>query len=91
MYDVVKIGELVVKALKKGGLPLSIYENFYKTFCVLDREKDLSLFNVKPIGENFHRMRKGKYRAIFHLENDNVYIDLIAKRDEVYKLWEQKQ
>ena len=66
MYDVVKIGELVVRALKKRVLPLSIYENFYKTFCLLDREKDLSLFDVKPVGEDFHRMRKGKYRAIFH-------------------------
>lgn len=30
---------------------------------------------------------KGKYRAIFYLEEKNIYIIALDKREEVYKKW----
>lgn len=36
----------------------------------------------------YFRLRKGKYRAIFYFENNDIYIVYIGKREEVYGLWE---
>ena len=91
----INVSEFVEKALLKNVLPISIYENFYKSFSILETHNDFSLFDIKPIkaktGIRFYRMRKGKYRAIFHLEDNHIFIDLIGKREEVYNLWQQKQ
>ncbi|TVR30805.1 MAG: hypothetical protein EA404_11725 [Spirochaetaceae bacterium] len=41
-------------------------------------------------GENqrtYYRLRKGKYRAAFYVEDD-LFVVYIGKRDEVYRLWE---
>ena len=35
--------------------------------------------------ENGYRLRIGKFRVIFRIENDIMYIDKIASRGQVYK------
>ena len=58
----------------------------------LDETRDFRLFDVKELsGEYNHvyfRLRKGKYRAIFYVEGADFYVVSVAKRDEVYRLWE---
>jgi len=53
---------------------------------------DLSIFDIKRLRtsgkRNYYRLRKGKYRAIFYIENKNYYVISIAKREEVYREWE---
>ena len=71
-------------------LPLSFLMS--KRFQSLDLTKDLNLFDIKKLKGNFKRdyfrLRKGKYRAIFYIENNDFYVVHIAKRDEVYDSWE---
>ena len=81
----------VKKAIKKGSLPREIAKLFKTTFEVLDSTGDLNLFDIKQLTsgseKTFYRLRKGKYRAIFILEEDDIYVLAITIRDEVYKKW----
>jgi mRNA interferase RelE/StbE len=81
----------IKKAIKKGLLPKNIAALFRSAFNVLDATKDLNLFDIKQLTSStetvFYRLRKGKYRAIFIIEDDDFYVLDIAKRDEVYKRW----
>jgi mRNA interferase RelE/StbE len=71
-----------------------IFEQFHHAFQALELTNDLSIFDIKALkggagDERFYfRLRKGKYRAIFYVENENYYVISIAKRDEVYKKWQ---
>jgi mRNA interferase RelE/StbE len=79
----------IKKSVKKGSLPKDVFMRFNNVFISLDMTNDLGLFDIKKLqssGERtYYRLRKGKYRAIFYIENDNYYVISIAKREEVYK------
>lgn len=81
----------VQKNIKKIFLPQEIAILFYNVFCSLDQTKDLNLFDIKKLVTNsskdYYRLRKGKYRAIFTIEEDDFYVLTISKRAEVYKKW----
>ena len=81
----------VQKEIKKRVLPKEIAKLFYNVFCSLDQTKDLNLFDIKKLVTNsskdYYRLRKGKYRAIFTIEEDDFYVLIISKRAEVYKKW----
>jgi len=84
--------DAISKSLKKGILPKEIFVLFHHAFIALDTTKDMNLFDIKKLkssgDRSYYRLRKGKYRAIFYTEKNNYYVVLIAKREEVYKLWE---
>ena len=90
-WTVVYYDEDIQKAIKKGVLPRNVAALFKSTFDVLDSTRDLNLFDIKQLTSNtetvFYRLRKGKYRAIFIIDDDEFYVLDIAKRDEVYKRW----
>lgn len=82
----------VKKSVKKGIIPKNVFRRFNNAFIALDNTKDLGLFDIKKLKSSeqrtYYRLRKGKYRAIFYVENENYYVISIAKREEVYQLWE---
>ena len=82
----------VQKSISKGDIPKQVIQLFHNVFLSLDLTKDLNLFDIKKLKGNYtrdyFRLRKGKFRAIFYMENDDFYIIYIGKRDEVYDLWQ---
>jgi len=84
----------VVKALSKGQIPKPIFKHINNAFLALDATKDLTLFDIKKMktseerARKYYRLRKSKYRAIFYIENNNIYVIKIGPRGEVYKQWE---
>jgi len=82
----------VEKSIKKNEIPKNIFRNFHNVFLSLDLTKDLNLFDIKKLKGNFnreyYRLRKGKYRAIFYFENNDIFVIYIGKREEVYDLWQ---
>jgi len=80
-----------IKNIKKRVFPKEIAKLFYNAFFSLAQTKDLNLFDIKKLVTNFskdyYRLRKGKYRAIFTIEEDDFYVLTISKRAEVYKKW----
>lgn len=79
------------KIIKKKEIPENIIKRFHNAFLSIDLTKDLGLFDIKRIKGNYskeyYRLRKGKYRAIFYMEDDNIYVIYIGKREEVYESW----
>lgn len=84
--------ENVRKAVIKGSLPRDFFLRFNNVFISLDATHDLSLFDIKKLKSSekrtYYRVRKGKYRAIFYIEESNYFVISIAKREEVYDKWE---
>ncbi|MBI5848792.1 MAG: hypothetical protein HZB31_12770 [Nitrospirae bacterium] len=84
--------ENVKKAVAKGYLPKDVFLRFNNVFIALDTTHDLSLFDIKKIKSSekrtYYRVRKGKYRAIFYIEDNSYFVISIAKREEVYDKWE---
>jgi mRNA interferase RelE/StbE len=82
----------VKKAVLKGSLPKDIFIRFNNVFISLDTTHDLGLFDIKKLKTSekrtYYRVRKGKYRAVFYIEDSNYYVISIAKREEVYDKWE---
>ncbi|MBP7553296.1 MAG: hypothetical protein KA885_07700 [Spirochaetes bacterium] len=82
----------VEKAVKKGEIPKNIFKNIHNVFLSLDLTKDINLFDIKKMKGNYSkdyfRLRKGKFRAIFYLENNDIYVIYIGKREEAYDLWQ---
>jgi mRNA interferase RelE/StbE len=81
----------VKKAVSKGVLPKDIFERFNNVFIALDTTHDLNLFDIKRLKASgkrtYYRVRKGKFRAIFFIEDNSYYVISIAKREEVYDIW----
>ena len=92
-YNVVMVfyDSNIKKEMKKGHLPVEIVKLFYHAFQALDQTNDLNLFDIKKLVSNasidYYRLRKGKFRAIFTIENRDYYVHAISKRSEVYKKW----
>ena len=84
--------ESVKKSIKKGLVPKDVFKRFNNAFIALDATGDLGLFEIKKLKSSgqrtYYRLRKGKYRAIFYMENGNYFVISIAKREEVYQQWE---
>jgi len=83
--------EDVRKAVFRGSLPRDIFERFNNVFISLDTTHDLSLFDINKLKSSekrtYYRVRKGKYRGIFYIEENNYFVISIAKREEVYNKW----
>lgn len=84
--------ENVKKAVAKGSLPKDIFLKFNNVFIALDTTRDLGLFDIKKLKSSekrtYYRVRKGKYRAIFYIEDNSYFVISIAKREEAYDKWE---
>jgi mRNA interferase RelE/StbE len=81
----------IKKEMKKGILPREVVRLFSDAFQALDQTKNLNLFDIKKLlsssTREYYRLRKGKYRAIFTIEDQDFYVHAISKRSEVYKKW----
>lgn len=90
----VKYLDEVIKRVKKGLIPKDVFLHFNNAFKSLDLTKDLSLFDIKQLKTSeeanriYYRLRKSKYRAIFYMELEDVFVITIDKREEVYKKWQ---
>jgi mRNA interferase RelE/StbE len=83
---------VVKKSVTKGLIPENVFKRFNNAFIAIDTTNDLGLFDIKKLKSSeqrtYYRLRKGKYRAIFYIENGNYFVISIAKRNEVYHQWE---
>uniref|UniRef100_UPI002639B7EB type II toxin-antitoxin system RelE family toxin n=1 Tax=Oceanispirochaeta sp. TaxID=2035350 RepID=UPI002639B7EB len=68
----------IKKEIKKGLLLKEVVTLFTHVFQSLDQTKDLNLFDIKQLKTNspkeYFRLRKGKYRAVFTIEDQDFYV-----------------
>ncbi|GHV83606.1 hypothetical protein AGMMS50212_09460 [Spirochaetia bacterium] len=90
----VMFDEGISKKVSKGLVPLEIFVHINNAFIAIDLTKDLNLFDIKQLKTSkstdrvYYRLRKGKYRAIFYIDGENIMVIEIDKREEVYKKWQ---
>ena len=86
--------EDIAKKVSKGLIPKEIFLHINNAFMSVDTTKDLSLFDIKQLklsketSRMYYRLRKGKYRAIFYFENNDIFVIALDKREEVYRKWQ---
>lgn len=84
----------IAKRIKKGQIPKEIFIHINNTFIAFDTTKDISLFDIKQLkiseetNRIYYRLRKGKYRAIFYIFENSIFVIALDKREEVYKKWQ---
>ncbi len=82
----------ILKSLKKGKISGDTFVHINNAFIALNETNDLTLFDIKKLKEigerSYYRLRKGKYRAIFYIEKNSIFVIALDKREEVYKKWE---
>ena len=84
----------IVKRLSKGIISQDIFLHINNAFTAIDITKDLNLFDIKQLkmsketGRIYYRLRKGKYRAIFYVENDDIMVIALDKREDIYQKWQ---
>ena len=90
----IKYAEDIVKRISKGLIPQNIFLHINNVFTALDITKDLNLFDIKQLKMSketnriYYRLRKGKYRAIFYVEKNDIFVVALDKREDVYRKWE---
>jgi mRNA interferase RelE/StbE len=90
----VRYAEDIAKRISKGLIPQNIFLHINNAFTAIDVTKDLNLFDVKQLkisaeaGRIYYRLRKGKYRAIFYVENNDILVIALDKREDIYRKWQ---
>jgi mRNA interferase RelE/StbE len=84
--------EDVLKAIQKGKISKDLFVHFNHIFEAVDGTRDFRLFDIKKLKggheRDYYRLRKGNYRAVFYVEKGDLWVAVIAHRQEVYKKWE---
>ena len=90
----VRYADDIVKRISKGLISQDIFLHINNTFTAIDTTKDLGLFDIKQLKMSketnriYYRLRKGKYRAIFYVENDDIMVIALDKREDIYRKWQ---
>ncbi|MCL1927752.1 MAG: hypothetical protein FWG07_03030 [Treponema sp.] len=90
----IKYAEDIVKRISKGLVPHDIFLHINNVFTAIDITKDLALFDIKQIklsketSRVYYRLRKGKYRAIFYVDDYDIRVVALDKREDVYRKWQ---
>jgi len=91
---VIRYAEDIAKRIGKGYIPQDIFLHINNAFTAIDVTKDLSLFDIKQLKMSketsriYYRLRKGKYRAIFYIENGDIMVIALDKREDIYRKWQ---
>lgn len=82
-------GQKVVKRVSKRKLPREVWEDFRDSFDSLARTQNFRLFDIKKLVKKgdlaYYGLRIKKYRALFRMDEDTIYVEDIAPRAEVYR------
>ena len=90
----IQYAEEIVKRISKGLVPKEIFLHMNNAFMAIDTTKDMNLFDIKQLktsketNRTYFRLRKGKYRAIFYFEGNDIFVIALDKREEVYRKWQ---
>jgi mRNA interferase RelE/StbE len=86
--------EDIVKRIGKSLIPQDIFIHINNAFTAIDTTKDFQLFDIKQLKMSkdtsriYYRLRKGKYRAVFYVENNDIFVVALDKREDIYRKWQ---
>lgn len=82
-------GKHVAKKIEKNKLPREVWVDFKDAFDSFAKNRNFRLFDIKKLTNKgpyvYYRLRIRGYRALFHMDDDSIYVEDIGTRGEVYK------
>ena len=79
----------ISKKVEKNKLPKEIWIDFKDAFDAFARSGNFRLFDMKKLTNKgpyvYYRIRIRNYRALFHMDDENIYVEDIGPRGEIYK------
>ena len=79
----------VGRRVRKRKLPSDVWVDFRDAFKSLADTKNFRLFDIKKLTDKgqyrYYRLRLGRYRALFWIEKETIYVEDIGPRGEIYK------
>ena len=90
----IRYADDILKRILKGFISQDVFLHINNAFKAIDITKDLKLFDIKQLKMSkesnriYYRLRKGKYRAIFYIENNDIMVIALDKREDVYQKWQ---
>lgn len=81
----------IAKKVKKHQLPQEIWVDFRDAFDAFAANRNMRLFDIKRLVTKgsyvYFRLRIRNYRAIFHMDDQHIYVEDLGPRGEIYKQW----
>ena len=82
-------GKEVQRKLRKHQIPRDVWEDFRDAFLGMSVSQNFRLFDVKKMIAKgsyvYYRLRIRNYRALFHMDRENIYVEDIGPRGGVYR------
>lgn len=87
----VRYSKNIAKKVKRNQLPKEIWVDFRDAFEAFASSRNMRLFDIKRLVTKgpyvYFRMRIRNYRAIFHMDDQYIYVEELGPRGEIYKQW----
>ncbi len=85
----VSYSKLIAKKIKQHRLPKEVWIDCRDAFESFDRSRNFRLFDIKKLMSKgpyvYYRLRVRTYRALFHMDETNIYVEDIGPRGGIYK------
>ena len=79
----------VSKKAAHHRLPKEVWIDFRDAFDSFGKNKNYRLFDIKKLTHKgpyvYYRLRIRGYRALFHMDDEHIYVEDIGARGEIYK------
>ncbi len=88
----VRYSNNVAKKVKRHQFPEEIWVDFRDAFNAFALNRNMRLFDIKRLVTKgsyvYFRLRIRNYRAIFHMDEQAIYVEEIGSRGEIYNRWQ---
>ena len=88
----VRYSKNIAKKVKRHQLPKEIWVDFRDAFDAFASSRNMRLFDIKKLVTKgphvYFRLRIRNYRAIFHMDDQCIYIEEMGPRGEIYQRWQ---
>ena len=77
----------IARQVRKRKLPQDIWTDFRDAFQSLADTMNFRLFDIKKLTDKgpYYRLRLGRYRALFRIDKETIYVEDIGPRGEIYQ------
>ena len=79
----------VLKDVERHRIPQEVWLDFRDSFDAFSCSQNFRLFDIKKLVNKgpyvYYRLRVRTYRALFHMDDRNIYVEDIGSRGGIYK------
>ena len=77
------------KDVERHRIPKEVWVDFKDAFESFAQNKNFRLFDIKKLTNKgpyvYYRLRVHSYRALFHMDDQSIYVEDLGPRGGIYK------